>query len=133
MPTPRYLQTWWTSTHMLSIVRIVTALLFMEHGGQKLFDIPPSGHPAAAPLFSIVGVSGVLEFYGGILLLIGLWTRPVAFLLAGEMVVAYFTAHAPQGFWPLLNHGELAVLYCFVFLYFAVAGGGEWSVDQSWK
>jgi putative oxidoreductase len=77
-----------------------------------------------------MGVAGILEFLGGLLVLLGLFTRPVAFLLSGEMAVAYFMVHAPQGFWPLLNRGELAVLYSFVFLYLAVAGGGAWSVDH---
>jgi putative oxidoreductase len=115
---------------LLSILRIVAALLFMQHGGQKLFGVPSAQPGGAAPLLSLMGVAGVLEFFGGLLILLGLFTRPVAFILAGEMAVAYFMAHAPQGFWPLLNRGELAVLYCFVFLYFAVAGGGEWSLDR---
>jgi putative oxidoreductase len=77
-----------------------------------------------------MGLAGVLEFFGGLLLLIGLFTRPVAFILSGLMAVAYFMAHAPQGFWPLMNKGELAVLCCFVFLYLAMAGGGSWSIDR---
>jgi putative oxidoreductase len=119
--------TW--SPRLLSLMRIVISLLFMCHGGQKLFGIP-SDHPFHAfPLMSLLWIAGVLEFYGGIFLLLGLFTRPVAFVLSGEMAVAYFIAHFPRGFWPLLNHGELAVLYCFVFLYFVAAGGGAWSID----
>ncbi len=114
---------------ILSILRIITAFLFMEHGGQKLFGFPAPPQ-AAHPLFSLLGVAGILEFFGGLLLLIGLFSRPVAFLLSGQMAVAYFMAHAPQGFWPLLNRGELAVMYCFVFFYFFVAGGGSWSLDH---
>lgn len=121
------------SPRMLSILRIVTALLFMEHGGQKLFAFPPSQQGITFPLLSLLGVAGVLELFGGLVILLGLFTRPVAFILAGEMAVAYFMAHAPQGFWPVLNRGELAVLYCFVFLYLAVAGGGSWSVDHLWQ
>jgi putative oxidoreductase len=121
----------WTP-QMLSILRIVAAFLFMEHGGQKLFNFPPSPHPMPH-LLPLMLVAGVLEGFGGLLLLIGLFTRPVAFLLAGEMVTAYFMQHAPRGFWPILNMGELAVLYCFVFLYLAVAGGGAWSIDRLWR
>ncbi|MFL6463021.1 MAG: DoxX family protein [Bryobacteraceae bacterium] len=116
---------------MLSILRMVTAFLFMEHGGQKLFQFPPSAHPMAH-LPPLLLVAGVLEFFGGLFLLLGVFTRPVAFLLAGEMAVAYFMQHAPHGFWPLRNMGELAVLYCFVFLYLAVAGGGPWSLERLW-
>ena len=112
----------------LSVLRIVTGLLFLEHGTQKLLGFPPSEH-AFPPLFSLLGLQGVLELVGGFLILIGLLTRPVAFILAGDMAVAYFMAHAPKGFFPTLNCGQLAILFCFVFLYLAVAGGGEWSVD----
>ena len=120
------------SPRVLSVLRIVTAFLFMQHGGQKLFGFSAPS-PATHPLFSLIWVAGMLEFFGGLLLLIGLFSRPVAFLLSGQMAVAYFMAHAPQGFWPLLNRGELAVLYSFVFLYLAVAGGGSWSVDHLWR
>ena len=123
--------TW--SPRMLSILRIVVALLFMEHGSQKLFGIPPSQQGGTVALLSMMGVAGVLEFFGGLLLLLGLFTRPVAFLLAGEMAVAYFMQHAPRAFWPVQNAGELAVLYCFVFLYLSVAGGGPWSIDNYWR
>jgi putative oxidoreductase len=114
---------------LLSVLRIITALLFMQHGGQKLFGFPapPSAEFA---LFSLMGLAGILEFFGGLLILLGLFTRPVAFLLSGQMAVAYFMAHAPEGFWPVLNHGELAVLYCFIFLYLSLAGGGPWSLDR---
>jgi putative oxidoreductase len=123
----------WTES-FLSVLRIVAALIFMQHGTQKLFDFPPAGAPGGAPsvpftLLSQQGVAGVLEFFGGMLLLVGLLTRPVAFLLAGEMAVAYFKVHAPRAFLPIINRGELAALFCFVYLYFACAGGGRWSVD----
>ena len=121
----------WTP-RMLSILRIAAAFLFMQHGGQKLFNFPPSPHPMPhLPVLMLV--AGVLEFFGGLLVLIGLFTKPVAFVLAGEMAVAYFMAHAPRGLWPLLNMGELAVLDCFVFLYLAAAGGGAWSVERLWR
>lgn len=113
-----------------SVLRIVAGFLFMEHGMQKLLGFPaPATHPFQ--LFTLSGFAGALELFGGILLLIGLFTRPVAFILSGEMAFAYFIAHAPQNFWPLINRGELTVLYCFVFLYFAVAGGGVWSLDNA--
>jgi putative oxidoreductase len=114
---------------ILSVLRILTSFLFMQHGGQKLFGFPAPSQ-AAHPLLSLIGIAGILEFFGGLLLLVGLFSRPVAFLLSGQMAVAYFMVHAPQGFWPLLNKGELAVMYCFVFLYLSVAGGGSWSIDR---
>ena len=114
---------------VLSIMRIVTAFLFMQHGGQKLFGFP-APQRSEFDLFSMIGVAGVLELFGGLLVLIGLFTRPAAFVLCGLMAFAYFIAHAPRDFWPILNGGELAVMYCFVFLYLAVAGGGEWSLDH---
>jgi putative oxidoreductase len=120
--------TLWES-RLLSVLRIVTAFLFLTHGGQKLFGFP-APMPMPVELFSMVGFAGMLEFWGGLFLLLGLFTRPVAFLLSGEMAVAYFIAHAPKGFWPVLNKGELAVLYCFVFFYLAAAGGGNWSLDR---
>jgi len=126
----------WVS-RCLSVLRIVAALLILQHGAQKLFGFPPRPIPAGAPpsqaafsLLSAAGIAGVLEFFGGLLLLLGLFTRPVAFLLSGLLAVAYFMVHAPLGFWPVLNGGELAALYSFVFLYLAVAGGGSWSVDS---
>src|SRR5215218_9876835 len=118
---------------LLSVLRIVAAFLFMSHGTQKLFGFPASEPRDPAALLSLMGVAGFLEVFGGLLLLLGLLTRPVAFLLAGEMAVAYFRSHAPQGFWPLLNRGELAALYCFLFLYLAAAGGGLWSLDALWS
>ena len=113
----------------LSLLRIVAAFMFTAHGTQKLFGFP-SARATETVLLSLTGVAGLLEAFGGALLLIGLFTRPVAFLLSGLMAFAYFLAHAPQGFWPLLNRGELAALYSFVFLYLAIAGGGEFSVDR---
>lgn len=119
----------WTP-RLLSVLRIITGFLFIAHGAQKLFGfLAPPGAPTP-PLFSQIGIGGILEFFGGILILVGLFTRPVAFILSGTMAVAYFQMHAPNGFWPLQNKGELAVLYCFVFLYLSVAGGGEWSIDR---
>ncbi len=117
---------WWP--RMLSVLRIMTALLFLEHGTQKLLGFPPSPNPGP-PLFSLYGVQGMIEIVGGVLLTIGLFTRPVAFILAGDMAVAYFMAHAPQSFFPILNRGDAAILYCFVFLALFVAGAGAWSVD----
>jgi putative oxidoreductase len=119
------------SGYLRSVLRIVAALLFMSHGTQKLFAWPIDEPREPAQLLSLMGVAGVLETFGGALLLLGLFTRPVAFLLAGEMAVAYFMAHAPRGFWPILNGGELPALYCFLFLYLAAAGGGPWSVDAT--
>ena len=118
----------WTP-QLLSVLRIVTAFLFIEHGMQKWLNFPV---PAKAPveLMSLAGAAGMLELVGGALLLVGLFTRPVAFLMSGLMAFAYFIAHAPQGFWPLVNHGELAALYCFVFLYLSAAGAGPWSLDN---
>jgi putative oxidoreductase len=116
--------TW--SPRMLSVLRIMTGLLFLEHGTQKFFAFPGPG-PALTPLLF---VQGLLELVGGILIVIGLFTRPVAFILAGDMAVAYFYAHAPRGYFPTLNGGQLAILFCFVFLYLFVAGGGVWSVDE---
>jgi putative oxidoreductase len=118
----------WTPS-LLSVLRIIAAFLFLAHGTQKLFGFPApmTGGPVA--IGSLIGAAGIIEVVGGVLLFIGLFTRPVAFLLSGEMAVAYFGAHASAGFWPLLNGGELAVLYCFAFLFFAAAGGGRWSVD----
>jgi putative oxidoreductase len=115
---------------LLSILRIVAAFLFIAHGTQKLFGWPANEPQQTAELMSMAGLAGVLETFGGLLLLLGLFTRPVAFVLAGEMAVAYFMTHAPQGFWPLLNRGELAALYCFLFLYLAAAGPGPISLDR---
>lgn len=117
---------------VLSILRIVTAFLFMQHGTQKMLGFPvPQRHEF--DIFSLSGVAGTLEVFGGFLILIGLFTHPVAFLLSGLMAFAYFIAHYPQSFWPIANGGELAVMFSFVFLYFSFAGGGEWSVDHICK
>jgi putative oxidoreductase len=116
-------------TRLLSVLRIVAAFLFILHGTQKLFAYPVSQPRDPAALLSLMGLAGILEVFGGLLLLLGLFTRPVAFVLAGEMAVAYFKSHAPQAFWPILNRGELAALYCFLFLYFAAVGAGPWSMD----
>ena len=121
----------WTDL-FLSLLRVVAALILMQHGSQKLFHFPPSGAPGpVAPLvlMSQNGLAGVLEFFGGMMLLLGLFTRPVAFILSGEMAVAYFQVHAPRAFLPIVNRGELAVILCFVFLYLVFAGAGSWSVD----
>lgn len=117
---------------VLSVLRIITGFMFLAHGAQKLLDYPESGR-GATPLFSYMGFAGTLELLGGTLILVGLFTRPTAFILSGMMAVAYFTAHAPGGFLPLVNKGELAVLYCFVFLYMAIAGGGTWSLDHLFR
>ena len=122
----------WTDL-LLSILRVVAALILMQHGSQKLFHYPPSGAPGpVAPLvlMSQTGLAGILEFFGGSMLLLGFFTRPVAFILSGEMAVAYFQVHAPRAFLPIVNRGELAVILCFVFLYLAFAGAGSWSVDR---
>ena len=111
------------------MLRIVVAALYMQHGMAKHLRVPHVAMFDDVQLLSLLGLAGVLELVGGLLVLVGLFTRPAAFLLSGEMAVAYFMAHAPEGQWPLLNEGELAIVYCFVFLYFAVAGGGAWSID----
>lgn len=116
---------------LLSVLRMVAAFLFMAHGAQKLLGYPSPLKSGTASIMSLTGIAGVLELVGGALLFLGLLTRPVAFILAGEMAVAYFRNHAPGGFWPLLNDGEPAVIFCFVFLYLAAAGGGPWSVDSA--
>jgi putative oxidoreductase len=117
------------STYLLSALRIVAALSFITHGTQKLFAWPVNQPRGTAELFTQAWFAGALETFGGLFLLVGLFTQPVAFLLSGQMAVAYFQAHAPRGFWPILNGGELASLYCFLFLYLAVAGPGRLSVD----
>lgn len=116
---------------VLALLRIVTAYLFLQHGTAKLFGIPHVEMFDGLQVFSLIGFAGILEVVGGALLLIGLFTRPVAFILSGQMAFAYFMGHASQGnaLVPLLNQGEVAVLFCFIFLYFAVAGAGAWSVD----
>jgi len=124
------IQSW--SPILLSILRIVTAFMFFQHGSAKLFHIPHVPMLDGVQLISLVGMAGILEVVGGFLLLIGLFTRPVAFILSGEMAFAYFIAHAPHGFIPVLNGGEMAIEWCFVFLYISAAGPGAWSVD-GWR
>ena len=115
----------------LAVLRIVTAYLLIPHGTAKLFGVPHQAMFDGLQLVSLLGLAGILEVLGGVLILIGLFTRPVAFVLCGFMAAAYFMGHAVQGsvLLPMLNQGELAVLYCFVFLYFVFAGAGAWSVD----
>ena len=112
---------------VLSVLRIVAALMFMAHGTQKLLGFPASD--MSPPAFSLFWFAGVLELFGGAALVLGIFTRPVAFVLSGEMAVAYWMAHAPQGAFPVLNGGESAILFCFVFLYLVFAGPGPWSLD----
>jgi putative oxidoreductase len=119
----------WTP-RMLSVLRIATGLLFLEHGTGKLLGFPDLGlGPDFSVFGSMGGIAGLFEFFGSILIVLGLFTRPVAFVLSGMAAVAYFMVHAPQDFFPVINKGELAALYCFVFLFMAVAGGGAWSLD----
>ena len=112
----------------LGVLRIMTALQFIEHGSQKLFNFPASAEPHA--LTALTTAAGILEFAGGILLALGLFTRPVAFLLAGEMAIAYFMAHFPRGFFPVNNGGDLAISFCFIFLYLIFAGSGAFALDN---
>ena len=119
----------WPS-RMLSVLRIVTGVLFITFGTMKLFNIPPM--PAGQPpieLLSQTGIGGILEVFGGLLFVLGLFTRPVAFVLSGEMAVAYFQFHFPQSFWPSVNMGVPAILFCFIFIYFVFSGAGVWSID----
>ena len=119
---------------VLSILRIVVALLFLQHGLQKWFGIPvPNPAFADIQLLSLIGIAGCIEIIGGALVTVGLFTRYAAFIMSGEMAVAYFWAHAPRAFAPIVNGGELAILYCFVFLYLVFAGGGPWSADAVWR
>lgn len=123
----RLLSPW--SPQLLSVLRIMTGLLFFAHGSAKLLGFPPMDIFANLEIMSLAGIAGILELVGGALIVLGLFTRPVAFILSGEMAVAYFMAHAPQNFFPILNGGEGAILYCFIFLYLAAAGAGPWSLD----
>jgi putative oxidoreductase len=127
------LSTKWSAhaPHFLALLRIMAASMFMFAGTMKLFAFPVAMLPGGgtAEIFSLIGLAGILEFVGGALLLLGLFTRPVAFILAGEMAVAYFLGHFSGGFWPMLNGGQPAVLYCFIFLYLSAAGAGAWSLD----
>ncbi len=110
----------------------MAGLLFVEHGTGKVLGFPPGAGPhPGLQLTSMVGVSGLIELIGGILIVLGLFTRITAFILSGEMAVAYFMVHSPHSLYPIVNKGEIAVLYCFVFLYLAAAGGGPWSVDAA--
>lgn len=115
--------------YLQSVLRIVVAFLFVAHGSQKFFGFPAAEARAGVPLMSLLGLASMIEMLGGTLMFLGLLTPPVAFVLAGEMAVAYFTSHAPRGFWPLVNRGEPAVFFCFTWLYFAAAGAGPWSLD----
>ncbi|HSE56500.1 MAG TPA: DoxX family protein [Candidatus Paceibacterota bacterium] len=127
-------QSW--APYFLSVLRIVAAIIFITVGTIKLFaypiGMPPNG-AAVTNWLSLIGIAGMLEVFGGALMLLGLFTRPVAFILAGEMAVAYFIGHASGGFWPVVNGGIDAVLYCFLFLYFSAAGAGPWSIDAKRK
>ncbi len=124
-----FLSRW--SPQLLSVLRIMTALLFFAHGSAKLFGFPQVEMFADLRLVSLYGIAGVIELTGSTLLVFGLFSRIAAFILSGEMAIAYFKDHAPQGFFPLLNDGEPAVLFCFIFLYIAAAGPGPWSVDAA--
>ena len=114
---------------VLSVLRFVTGLTFVEHGTQKLFNFPPSDHGTVA-IMSLIGLAGLLELIVGALVAAGLFTRIAAFILSGEMAFAYFMAHFPKSFFPTLNGGDAAILFCFVFLYLAFAGGGSISLDR---
>ena len=117
------------SDEILGVTRIIAAFMFIQHGTRKLLDFPIERFNEV-PVFSLITAAGVLELVGGTLLLFGLFTRPVAFVLSGEMAFAYFIRHAPIGFWTIENGGDAAVLYCFLFLYIAAVGGGRWSLDR---
>ena len=117
---------------LLSVLRIMSGLLVLQHGTTKYLNFPVGPSNNASPM-TMSGAAGIIELVCGALLVLGLFTRPVAFLLSGMTAVAYFYAHAPAGFFPILNRGELAALYCFVFLYLSAAGGGPWSIDRLWR
>jgi len=123
------LETVW-APRLLGLLRIVAAILFIEHGTQKLFGVPTPGH-GMPEMFTLMWFAGILETFGGLLLLIGLFTRPVAFILSGQMAFAYWMAHAPQSPFPALNGGDAAILFCFLFLYLAAAGPGAFSIDNA--
>lgn len=120
-----------SSPYMLSILRIAVALLFLEHGLSRLFGWP-SAMPTP-PMLTLYWFAGAIEFVGGVLVLLGLFTRPAAFIMSGEMAFAYFLSHAPRNAFPILNGGDAAILYCFIFLYLAVAGAGPLSLDAMWR
>ena len=126
-----FFATW--APRLQSVLRIVAGGLFFLHGTAKMFHVPHVPSFDNVQLLSLVGIAGVLELIGGFLLLVGLFTRPVAFILSGEMAFAYFIAHGPRNVLPILNGGELAAVYCFVFLYFALAGAGPWSLDEGFR
>ena len=117
------------ASYLQGLLRIVSAIVFMLHGTQKLFGFPSATPLPPSRMLSLLGAAGILEVFGGALMALGLFTRPVAFILSGEMAVAYFRQHAPRGLWPILNGGELAVLFCFLWLFFSAAGPGRISVD----
>jgi putative oxidoreductase len=119
----------WTP-RILGILRIILGFLFLQHGTSKLFGMPLAMSDGVQ-LFSLMGFAGILELVGGALILVGLFTRPTSFILSGQMAFAYFMAHAPHGFLPIMNQGELAVIFCFAFLYFSVAGAGALSIDKA--
>ncbi len=130
-PNQHFFDTW--TPRALAALRLVAAFLFLQHGTAKLLHVPHIAEFDSLRPLSLIGLAGVLEIAGSLLLLLGLFTRPAAFILSGEMAVAYFIAHAPQGhfFNPALNQGEEAVLYCFIFLFLSFAGGGAWSIDST--
>ena len=125
--SPAFYAAW--SPRLLGLLRVILGFLFLQHGTAKLFGMPHVAMFDGLQLFSLMGAAGVIELVGGTLLLLGLFTRPVAFILSGQMAAAYFIAHAPAGLLPILNGGEMAVMYCFTFLYFAAAGAGAYSLD----
>ncbi len=132
MTAPSIVTKWPTrAPYLLSVLRIVAAFLFMQFGTAKLFAFPAAIMPSGGtvPFASLLGIAGTLETFGGLFLLLGLFTRPVAFIVAGEMAIAYFHGHAPHGFWPVLNQGHPAILFCFTWLYLSAAGPGPWSLD----
>ena len=112
-----------------ALLRIVSGLLFLFHGLVKIFGFPPGAQPGQVQPFTLMGVGGAIELVAGTLIMIGLFTRPAAFLAAGEMAVAYWMFHAPRSLYPVINQGEAAILYCFIFLFLAAAGAGAWSID----
>ena len=125
----RYAHT--AAPYLLSVLRIMVALLLLQHGTQKLLGFPPMPPGRSAPEFlTLIWFAGLLELVGGVLLALGLFSRTTAFVLSGELAFAYWIGHAPRGFLPIVNAGELAALYCFAFLYLAAAGPGPWSVDR---
>ena len=136
MPDENIVSRWrsW-APQFLSILRIVAAFLFIQFGTAKLFAMPGPLMPGGGtvPMGSLAWFAGVIEAIGGLFLLFGLCTRPIAFIVSGEMAIAYFHGHAPHGFWPVLNGGHPAVLFCFVWLYFSSAGGGAWSLDALFR